>query len=367
MDMTDSAAIATEEDKMPEKKQEPTTTNAEADANLPIIYNDDDNDESKPKVYIGGRKSQLAVIQSKIVSETLRSVHEDKRFPVLAISTLGDQQATKPLYSFGGKALWTEELETLLLEGKNGYKLDMIVHSLKDMPTTLPEGCTLGAITKREDPRDALIMPSHSPHKTLADLPAGSVVGTSSIRRSAQLKRKYPGLIFEVIRGSVHTRLAKLDDPENKFACTILAVAGLIRLNLGHRITNYLQAPEMYHAVGQGALGIEIRGGDQACQKMLAAAINDTASSLCCRAERSLMRTLEGGCSVPIGVQSNYADDNTLTLSGIVVSVDGTECVEDKVEKANIYTEQEAEEVGKELASKLIEKGAKDILNDIRF
>jgi hydroxymethylbilane synthase len=341
---------------MPERKED----------NTPIIYNNDDFDESKPKVFVGGRKSKLAVIQSQLVSESLRTAHPNKRFPVLAISTLGDQVSNKPLYSFGGKALWTKELETLLLEGNNGYKVDMIVHSLKDMPTTLPEGCVLGAITKREDPRDALIMPIDSPHKTLADLPAGSVVGTSSIRRSAQLKRRYPSLQFEDIRGSVNTRLAKLDDPNSKYACTILAVAGLVRLGLGHRITSQLEAPDMYHAVGQGALGIEIRQNDERTLKMLSA-INDTPSSLCCRAERSLMKTLEGGCSVPIGVQSTY-DEKTasLTLNGIVVSVDGTQCVEDSFQ-AKAHTDQEAEAVGRQLAHTLIQKGAKDILDEIHL
>lgn len=333
--------------------------------NAPIYYSH--AEPGKEPVFIGGRKSKLAVVQTQLVASTLEKAFAEKSFPVLAISTLGDQQTNKPLYSFGGKALWTQELETLLLEGKDGHKLDMVVHSLKDMPTNLPPKCSLGAITKREDPRDALIMPLNSPYKTLADLPEGAVVGTSSIRRSAQLKRRYPNLKFEDIRGSINTRLAKLDDPESKYSCTILAAAGLIRIGLQKRITAYLEGPEMYHAVGQGALGVETREGDFATQKLLNQVVNHLPTSLCCHAERSLMRTLEGGCSVPIGVSSSYDEDTqTLKLSGIVVSVDGSEAVEDTV-TGTATTDREADELGQKLASVLVDMGAKRILDAIHL
>lgn len=338
----------------------------EKDPNM-IIYNDfvrSGLDKSET-ITVGGRKSALAVVQSKSIAETLYTVNPAKSFPVVALSTLGDKVLSKPLYSFGGKSLWTKELETLLMYDLEGLpKLDMIVHSLKDMPTALPEGFTLGAITKREDPRDALIMKKGSPYTELCDLPHGAVVGTSSIRRSAQLKRNYPHLKFESIRGNVQTRLAKLDDPHGPFTCIILAVAGLVRVGLGHRITTRLNAPDMYYAVGQGALGIEIRTGDEKVMKMLAK-INHKESYLRCLCERALMRTLEGGCSVPIGVHTSFVGE-TLKFKAIVVSVEGDEAVEAALE-ATVTTACEAEDLGKLMAAKLIDMGAKDILDAIHL
>ncbi|CAN6674790.1 porphobilinogen deaminase [Trichomonascus vanleenenianus] len=331
-----------------------------------IIYNSS-SDELKPKVYIGGRQSKLAVVQSKIVADTLQMAHPGLSFPVYALKTLGDNRSDKPLYSFEGKALWTKELEVMLLEKLEGLdQLDMIVHSLKDVPTNLPEGCELGAITKREDPRDALVMMAGSKYKTLADLPDGSIVGTSSIRRSAMIKRRYPHLKFESIRGNLQTRLATLDNPETPFTCIILAVAGLARLGLTDRITSYLQSPDMYHAVGQGALGIEIRSRDERIMKLLSA-VTDKSTDFCCRAERELMRSLEGGCSVPIGVESHYEEETAeLELTGLVVSVDGKQSVIETV-KGIVHTQMEATEVGRYLAEKLTDKGAREILAAIRF
>lgn len=326
-----------------------------------------DDEQSDGHVYVGGRKSKLAVIQSRWVADKLRDVHPGLTFPVMALSTLGDNVQSKPLYAFGGKALWTKELEILLLNKVEGYsQLDMVVHSLKDMPTQLPEGCVLGAITERKDSRDALCMRQGSPYKIMGDLPAGSVVGTSSIRRSAQLKRRYPHLKFESIRGTVQTRLDKCDSDDHAYEAIILAAAGLERLGLSERITSYLEPPDMYYAVGQGALGIEIRSGDARIQHLVSR-INHHPTNMRCRAERSLMRTLEGGCSVPIGVHSTFQPDtNVLTLEGIVVSVDGTEAVEGLV-SAEVYSNFDAEQVGKDLAEDLVAKGAKKILDEIHL
>lgn len=343
----------------------PASNTPERDPSM-IIYKDfvnpaHSNDQT---ITVGGRKSILAVVQSKNIAGMLSSIHPDNSFPVVALSTLGDKVLSKPLYSFGGKSLWTKELETLLLHNIEDLpKLDLIVHSLKDMPTNLPDGCVLGAITKREDPRDALIMPTGSSAVTLSDLAPGSVVGTSSIRRSAQLKRNYPHLKFESIRGNVQTRLAKLDAPDSLFSCIILAVAGLNRLGLGERITSFLDAPDMYYAVGQGALGIEIRTGDKRIIKLLED-INDNETHLQCLAERSLMRTLEGGCSVPIGVRTRFTSENTMEFVALVVSVDGSEAVQETI-SATVTSAAEAEDLGKKLAHKLIENGAKDILDAI--
>ncbi|AOW07748.1 porphobilinogen deaminase [Yarrowia lipolytica] len=328
----------------------------------PVIF---DDQSELPKVFVGGRKSKLALVQTQHVAAMLKKVHPDYSFPVLGLTTLGDQVQSKPLYSFDGKALWTKELETLLLEKVPGFdQQDIIVHSLKDMPTVLPDGCELGAILTREDPRDALVMAAGSPYKTLADLPAGSVVGTSSIRRSAQLKKSYPGLVYESVRGNVGTRLSKLDDPETPYKCLILAAAGLKRLDLGDRITGYLQKPDMLHAVGQGALGLEIRQGDEKTKKILEA-IYDKESTLCCLAERAVMRTLEGGCSVPIGVETKY-ENGKLTLDAIVVSVEGTEFVECTQVRA-VEENWEAEQLGKDVAEQLVKDGAKKILDAIHL
>lgn len=314
-------------------------------------------------VQIGGRKSKLAVVQSELVKKAIEDTFPNLSCSILALSTLGDKVQTQPLYTFGGKSLWTKELEILLLDSIDEYpQLDLIVHSLKDMPTNLPEEFELGCIFQREDPRDAVVMKSGSPYKLLKDLPAGAIVGTSSIRRLSQLIKNYPHLRFELVRGNIQTRLNKLDQPDNEYYCLILASAGLIRLGLGDRITSFLD--DMYYAVGQGALGIEIRRGDDKVKSILQK-IEDPIATVCCLAERSLMRYLEGGCSVPLGVNSNYNEDTQeLTLKGIIVSPDGSVWIEDEVVKT-INCNEDCEQVGIELGDKLKAKGAKEILDKI--
>ncbi|KAI3406112.2 HEM3 [Candida oxycetoniae] len=314
-------------------------------------------------IQIGGRKSKLAVVQSELVKQAIEEVFPDLSCSILALSTLGDKVQTQPLYTFGGKSLWTKELEILLIEGIDEFpKLDLIVHSLKDMPTHLPEEFELGCIFQREDPRDAIVMKSNSPYKYLKDLPPGSIVGTSSIRRSSQLIRKYPHLKFESVRGNIQTRLRKLDDPENEYCCLILASAGLVRLGLGDRITSCLD--EVYYAVGQGALGIEIKKNDHKIKEILKY-IEDPVATKCCLAERSLMRYLEGGCSVPLGVHSDYNEfTQELTLKGIIVSPDGTKSIEGMTTR-KITTNEDCELIGIELGDILKVKGAQEILDKI--
>lgn len=326
-----------------------------------------DFDDVGAPVRVGGRKSQLAVVQSRFIAECLRNVHPGLTFPVTALSTLGDNVPNKPLYSFGGKALWTKELEYLLMHQVPGFdQLDMIVHSLKDMPTELPEKCALGAIPERHDPRDVLCVSANLAYKSLEELPAGSVIGTSSIRRQAQLRRKYPHLQFESVRGTLQTRLRKCDDVETNYVGIILAAAGLERMNLTNRITQYLDGPDMYYAVGQGALGIEIRQGDKRIEALVSR-IDHHPTHIRCRAERSLMRALEGGCSVPIGVRSSYVPESgLLTLEAIVVSVDGTESVEGTV-SATVYQYDAADKVGVDLAQDLRARGAQKILEVINI
>jgi hydroxymethylbilane synthase len=190
-------------------------------------------------------------------------------------------------------------------------------------------------------------------------------VGTSSVRRSAQLRRLYPHLQFANLRGNVETRLAKVDDPEGEYTCMIMSAAGLERLSLEHRITQYLGSKDggILHAVGQGALGLEIRKGDDATLEFVNR-LGDRKSTLACLAERALLRTLEGGCSVPIGVETEWIDDSLLRMKAIVVSLDGTDCVEGSLDSP-LQTNDEAERMGQELAAKLVEGGAERILKAI--
>lgn len=318
-------------------------------------------------IHIGGRRSKLAVVQSEKVRTMIQDAFEQYNCKLTKTQTLGDQIQFKPLYSFGGKALWTKELEDLLYDPDMNLRLDVVVHSLKDMPTILPDGFELGGITKRVDPSDCLVMSLNSPYHTLDDLPDGSVVGTSSVRRSAQLKRRYPGLIFESVRGNIHTRLEKVDDPNSRYTCIILATAGLIRMNLDYRITQRFDSNIMYHAVGQGALGLEIRANDTRMHRILHE-ICDLETTVCCLAERSLMRTLEGGCSVPIGVETNFnMNTKMLTFKAIVIDVEGTEWVEDCEKKILVDLEKDAIECGVILANRMISNGAKKILDEINL
>lgn len=322
---------------------------------------------SKETLVIGGRRSKLAVAQSNQVKTMIEEQHPQFECRVTALNTLGDEIQSKPLYSFGGKAVWTKELEDLLYYEDPDTRIDLIVHSLKDMPTLLPDGFELGCITKRVDPSDCLVMPLDSKYKTLDDLPDGSVVGTSSIRRSAQLKRRYPNLKFESVRGNIHTRLDKVDDKGSHYQCIILAAAGLLRMGLAHRITQKFDSSLMYHAVGQGALGIEIRKGDKMMLDILES-ISDRESTIRCLAERSLMRTLEGGCSVPIGVETVYnLDSKLLILKGIVVDVEGKEAIEQEHRMHIVNEKDDAIACGKILAEKMIAAGAKKILDGVKL
>lgn len=218
---------------------------------------------------------------------------------------------------------------------------------------------------KREDSRDVLVMKQGSPYKRLEDLPAGSVVGTSSVRRSAQLARKYPHLKIADVRGNIGTRLAKLDAEDGPFACIILAAAGLHRLDLQDRITQYLDSKsgQMLHAVGQGALGIEIRKDDKLVHKMLSN-IGHKETTLAALAERSLLRTLEGGCSAPLGVETEWVEGQ-LKMRSIVVSVDGTRSAEAEVDGA-VDSPEAAEEFGVTMGKALVKKGAGAILEEIQ-
>ncbi|EPS95719.1 hypothetical protein FOMPIDRAFT_1093440, partial [Fomitopsis schrenkii] len=317
------------------------------------------------KFTLASRTSELARIQTNSVRDALQAAHPDTTFETAFMTTGGDKNQSQALYLLGGKALWTKELEVALLEGE----VDMLVHSMKDVPTELPPGCEIAGVLKREDPVDSLVVKKGKDWTRLEDLPDGSVVGTSSVRRVAQLKRLFPALVFKDIRGNLNTRIAKLDAPDSPFDAIILARAGMVRLGWGPRITRDLGPPTLLHAVSQGALAIEIRADDDTA-RALCASITHWPTEWSCHAERACLRVLEGGCSVPVGVHSELreregARGGLLELTGCVTSLDGTKHVEHNV-KREVNSVEEAEALGKDLAKVLIETGARGILDDIK-
>lgn len=328
----------------------------------------------KTTIRVGTRRSALALKQVELIIAELSKTHPDVNFETVTVSVMGDRDKTTPLPNLG-KGLWTSELEAMLTN--DPPELDMIVHCLKDMPTSLPKGCALGCITAREDPRDVVIFrASHGgKYKKLVDLPKGAVVGTSSVRRAAQLRAKYPGLEFQDMRGNIDTRLRKCDDESLGFDATILAAAGLHRMNMGHRIGQYLDSATegggMLYAVGQGALAIEVREGDERVLGLLAP-VSDRETMLATEAERSVMRTLEGGCSVPIGVEtawvsgeeSSEGKKTTLRLRAVVISIDGSEFAEVEV-NGEVADPEAADVLGKKAADLLVQRGAGKILDAI--
>ncbi|KAF3483664.1 porphobilinogen deaminase [Arthroderma uncinatum] len=323
-------------------------------------------DSARKTFTIGTRKSNLAVVQTELVRTALVARWPDCEFNVHTRDAAGDLNKITPLREFTSKNLWTEELEEMLL----AKQLDLVVHSLKDVPTQIPESCVLSAIMKREDPRDALVVKKGQPKTTLAELPAGSVVGTSSVRRTAQLGRHYPHLKVIDVRGNIETRLAKLDAEDGPFTCIILAAAGLLRTGHGDRISQYLDSKsgQMLHAVGQGALGVEIRADDDKMADMLRE-IGDQKATFACLAERNLLRTLEGGCSAPLGVETEWVQDASgkemLRLRCIVTSVDGKDAVETEKD-GDVQSPEQAEAFGRAVADEMVEKGAGKILEVIK-
>jgi len=318
-----------------------------------------------PTLRIASRRSQLAMVQTHWVRDALQEAHPGLAIRIEAMATQGDKILDVALAKIGDKGLFTKELEAQMLVDQ----ADIAVHSLKDLPTNLPEGLILGCITEREDPADALVVHERHRDRSLATLPEGAVVGTSSLRRLAQLRHHFPHLVFEDVRGNVITRLEKLDG--GAFDCLILAAAGLGRLGLGHRIHERIDPAISLHAVGQGALGIECRADDSdvlACIHVL----EHRPTALRCRAERAFLRELEGGCQVPIGVNSDIRSrggetgaeangEGELVLTGMVASLDGQRLIRDQV--AGDASDPEA--IGIQLAHTLRQQGAGTILEEI--
>ena len=304
-------------------------------------------------IRIGSRKSQLALVQTYWVQAELQKHFPERQFEVETMSTQGDKILDVALAKIGDKGLFTKELEV----GMINQDIDLAVHSLKDLPTQLPEGLILGCVTQRVNPADALVVNEKHQDKQLESLPAGAVVGTSSLRRLAQLRHFYPHLTFKDVRGNVNTRLAKLDAGE--YDAIILAVAGLTRLDMSDRIHQHIPADISLHAVGQGALGIECRAEDAEVLELLTV-LEHIPTRDRCLAERSLLRELEGGCQVPIGVSTEIEDDR-LTLTGMVASLDGQRLIKDSISGNST----EAEALGQELAIRLRDAGAGEILAEI--
>ena len=305
------------------------------------------------KLSIATRRSQLAMVQTHWVKKELEKAHPGIIISVEAMATQGDKILDVALAKIGDKGLFTKELEAQMLVGR----ADIAVHSLKDLPTNLPEGLILGCITEREDPSDALVVNQKFKDKTLETMPKGSIVGTSSLRRLAQLRHHFPNLIFKDVRGNVITRLEKLDSGE--YDCLILAAAGLTRLGFGERIHQLIPNNISLHAVGQGALGIECIEGKTEVLSIIKS-LEHSATSKRCLAERAFLRELEGGCQVPIGVSSEVSNQE-LILTGMVASLDGKQLIRDS--KTGDLKDPEA--IGIELANELKGQGAMEILQEI--
>jgi hydroxymethylbilane synthase len=299
---------------------------------------------------IASRESRLAMWQAEHVRCALHKLYPSCDVKILGMTTRGDQILDRTLSKVGGKGLFVKELETALADGR----ADLAVHSLKDVPMELPEGFALSTIMEREDPRDAFVS---NQYDSLAALPSGSVVGTSSLRREAMLRTRYPELVVKPLRGNLDTRLAKLD--RGDYAAIILAAAGLKRLGLGDRIRSLLDPSDSLPAAGQGALGIEIRA-DRADLAAWLAPLHHEHTACAVEAERMVSRALGGSCEVPLAAYATW-HDGALHLRGIVATPDGQRVLTAKA-SAPAPTTGAALELGREVASQLEAQGAMDIV-----
>jgi hydroxymethylbilane synthase len=299
------------------------------------------------RIVIASRESRLALWQAKHIQARLAELHPQSQVEILGMTTRGDQILDRPLSQIGGKGLFIKELEVAMEDGC----ADLAVHSLKDVPMEMPDGFSLTAVTARENPRDAFVS---NKYDGLDALPDGAVVGTSSLRREAILRAKYPHLKIEPLRGNLDTRLRKLD--EGQYDAIILAAAGLIRLGLKERIRTVLTPEQSLPAPGQGALGIEILAGRADAEAWIAP-LRDAETTHCVRAERAFSRALGGSCQVPLG---GYAvlENGQLWLRGFVATPDGRQMVSGELRGAP----EDDESIGRQLAQALRDQGADAIL-----
>jgi len=302
------------------------------------------------KITIASRESPLAMWQAEHIKTQLNLLYPDLTIQIKGFKTQGDIILDKSLATIGGKGLFIKELEQALLN----KDADLAVHSMKDLPMNIMEDFQLAAITKREDPRDAFISELYN---SFDDLPAGSVVGTSSLRRQSQIKAKYPHLEIRPLRGNLQTRLNKLK--KGNYAAIVLAAAGLIRLGLKDKITMFLETNISIPAVGQGALGIEILSGNEELHTLIKP-LNDENSARCVLAERMVSRSLAGSCTVPLGAYA-YIKKESLIINGFVATPNGNHFIhaETKGDKAQFYS------LGESLSQLLIDQGAKELLSEL--
>ncbi len=304
----------------------------------------------KKIIKIGTRASLLAMAQSTNIKECIEAQYPSVTVELVKIITKGDRILDVPLAKVGGKGLFVKEIEEAMLRNE----IDLAVHSMKDVPSELPEELHLGIVTKREDPRDAFISNKFS---SIRDLPPGGRVGTSSLRRKSQLALLRPDLLIEDLRGNLDTRLRKLD--EGLYDAIILAAAGLNRLKLSERATDYFSPEVMLPAVGQGAVGIELRKDDDELFEGLSF-LQDDETSVRVRAERAFLLQLEGGCQVPIGGFAVLEDD-LISLTGLIAAVDGSRMLKETVSGS----QEEAEKIGRGLAENLLAQGGAEILAEV--
>ncbi|TBL81653.1 hydroxymethylbilane synthase [Paenibacillus thalictri] len=307
------------------------------------------------KLVVGTRQSALALTQTGQVVELLQMICRDFgiecEFELKKIVTKGDRILDVTLSKVGGKGLFVKEIEQAMLDGE----IDLAVHSMKDMPAVLPDGLVIGAVPLREDPRDCLITKDG---RGLDELPEGALVGTSSLRRSCQIQHYRPDLRIEAVRGNIDSRLRKLET--EGFDAIMLATAGLRRMGWEDRITAFLPPEICLPAVGQGALSIECRADDKFVMDLLAR-FNHRSTELAVAAERGFLGRLNGGCQVPIGAYAELLEDGqTIRLTGMVGSPDGEKMLKETM------TGIEPEQLGIALANKLIDRGAADLLNEVR-
>lgn len=306
---------------------------------------------SDRKIIIGTRGSELALWQTDFVGETLKKYFPEINLEIKIIKTTGDKLLDVALSKIGDKGLFTKQIETALLS----KEIDLAVHSLKDLQTVQPEGLAIGAVSRRELPNDVLISKKYA---SIDELPKNSKVATGSLRRKSQLLNYRPDLEIFEIRGNLQTRFRKFD--ETNLDAMILAFAGVHRLNLDAHISQIIPFEIMLPAVGQGALAVEIREEDSELRELLRV-LNDEETSVCVTAERAFLRSLEGGCQVPIGANAKIQNDQVY-LEGLVGSLNGKTNLREKISGEK----SEAENLGLKLAQILIEKGANEILEETR-
>lgn len=306
----------------------------------------------KEKIVIGSRGSKLAIVQANWVKSELERLYSDIEFSIKKISTKGDKITDVSLARLGGTGLFTKEIENSLIKGE----IDLAVHSAKDLPTDLSSSLIIGAVPKREDPHDVLLTREGL---LLDQLPEDAVIGTCSLRRKAQLLSKMPGLKVKDLRGNLDTRLKRLGGGD--FDGIIVAHAGLIRMGFNEIKKEIISFDDMLPAVGQGALGIEIRKYDKKIS-LLIAPLNDDLTNKAITAERALLAKLQGGCQIPIGATGLINAEGRLELTAVVCSLNGSKIVRDSIEGPL----DEAISIGQELAQRLISKGVDKILKQIR-